>query len=61
MGCGYVVFQVRIMTLIIGSKGAYHWAGDNSGFAIPPLAAFAASWLSVWLNDHLLWLRRERR
>ena len=51
MGCGYVVFQVRIMTLIIGSKGAYHWACDNSGFAIPLLAAFAASWLSVWLND----------
>ena len=49
MGCGYVVFQVRIMTLII--EGAYHWAGDNSGFAIPLLAAFAASWLSVWLND----------
>jgi hypothetical protein len=32
---------------IIGPNGAYHWAGDNSGFAVGLLAAFAASWLSV--------------
>ena len=25
------LFQVLIMTLIIGSNGAYHWAGENSG------------------------------
>ena len=47
----WFLFQIAIMTLIIGSNGAYHWAGDNSGFAVPLLAAFAASWLSVWLND----------
>jgi hypothetical protein len=49
------LFQVLIMTLIIGSNGAYHWAGPNSGFAVMVLlAAFAVSWLSVWLNDLLL-------
>jgi len=25
------LFQVLIMTLIIGSNGTYHWAGENSG------------------------------
>jgi hypothetical protein len=35
------------MTLIIGSNGAYHWAGENSGFAVLLLAALAASWLCV--------------
>jgi hypothetical protein len=37
----WFLFQVAIMTLIIGSNGAYHWAGENSGFAVPLLAAFA--------------------
>ena len=36
----WFLFQIAIMTLIIGSNGAYHWAGDNSGFAVPLLAAF---------------------
>jgi len=31
----------------------------GGGFAVALLAAFAASWLSVWLNDLLLWMRRE--
>jgi hypothetical protein len=42
------LFQVLIMTLIIGPNGAYHWAGGNSDFAVPLLASFAASWLSVY-------------
>jgi hypothetical protein len=42
----WFLFQIAI-TLIIGSNGAYHWAGENSGFAVPLLAAFAASWLSA--------------
>jgi hypothetical protein len=53
------LFQIAIMTLIIGSNGAYHWAPKGGGFAVALLAAFAASWLSVWLNDLLFWLRRE--
>src|SRR6516164_10702027 len=36
----WFLFQIAIMTLIIGSNGAYHLAGDNSGFAVPLLAAF---------------------
>jgi hypothetical protein len=31
----------------------------GGGFAVAFLAAFAASWLSVWLNDLLLWVRRK--
>src|SRR6516162_2567523 len=54
------LFQVLIMTLIIGSNGAYHWAPKYGGFAVVLLAAFAASLLSVWLNDLLLWVRRKR-
>jgi hypothetical protein len=44
------LFQVLIMTLIIGSNGAYHWAPKGGGFAVALLAAFAAM-----LNDLLLW------
>jgi hypothetical protein len=55
------LFQVLIMTLVVGSNGEYHWASKGGGFSVAFLAAFAASWLSVWLNDLLLWLRRERR
>ena len=33
----WCLLQIAIMTLIIGSNGAYHWAGDNSGFAVPCL------------------------
>jgi len=47
------------MTLIIGSNGADHWAPKGGGFAVALLAAFAASWLSVWLNDLILWMRRK--
>jgi hypothetical protein len=54
------LFQITIMTLIIGSNGAYHWAPKGSGFAIGLLAAFAASWLSVWLYDFFQWVRRKR-
>jgi hypothetical protein len=54
------LFQGLIMTLIIGSNAAYHWARQDSGFAVMVLlAAFAASWSSVWLNDLLLWVRRK--
>ena len=52
----WFLFQIAIMTLIIGSNGAYHWAPKGGGFAVAILAAFAASWLSVWLNE----LRRQR-
>src|SRR6516164_2844927 len=47
----WFLFQIAIMTLIIGSNGAYHWAPKGGGFAVALLAALAASWLSVWLND----------
>jgi hypothetical protein len=52
------LFQVLILILIliIGSNGAFHWAPKGGGFAVAILAAFAASWLSVWLNE----LRRQR-
>jgi hypothetical protein len=29
----------------------------GGGFAVALLAAFAASWLSVWLNDLFQWMR----
>ena len=45
----WFLFQIAIMTLIIGSNGAYHWAPKGGGFAVAFLAAFAASWLSVRL------------
>jgi hypothetical protein len=44
----------------IGSNGDYHSAPRGGGFVVALLAAFAASWLSVWLNDLLLWVRRKR-
>jgi hypothetical protein len=53
------LFQITIMTLIIGSNGAYHWAPHGGGFTVGLLAAFAASWLSVWLNDLFQWMRRK--
>jgi hypothetical protein len=40
----WFLFQIAIMTLIIGSNGAYHWAPKGGGFAVAFLAAFAASW-----------------
>jgi len=43
----WFLFQIAIMTLIIGSNGAYHWAPKGGRFAVAFLAAFAASWLSV--------------
>jgi hypothetical protein len=46
------------MTLIIGANGAYHWADENSGFAVlylqlSPLAG-------CLLNDLFQWMRRKR-
>ena len=32
------LFQIAIMTLIIGSNGTYHWGGPHSGFAVAPVA-----------------------
>jgi hypothetical protein len=44
----WFLFQIAIMTLIIGSNGADHWAGSHCSFAVGlrplPLAGF-------WLND----------
>jgi hypothetical protein len=54
-----VLVQIAIMTLIIGSNGAYHRAAPHSGFAVGLLAAFGASWLSVWFNDLFQWVRRK--
>jgi hypothetical protein len=59
-GSTMYLFQILIMTLIIGSDGAYQWAPKYGGVAVALLAVFAASWLSVWLSDLLLWVRRTR-
>ena len=37
----WFLFQIAIMTLIIGSNGAYHWAPKGGGLAEAFLAAFA--------------------
>jgi hypothetical protein len=51
------VMVILIMSLIIGSNGAYHWAGENSGFAVPLLAAFATSWCrlgsTIYFNERV--------
>jgi hypothetical protein len=53
----WFLFQIAIMTLIIGSNSAYHWAGET---ALPSLYLQLSPRAGCLLNDLFQWMRRKR-